>query len=232
MTLLLFIKGIAIGLGVAIPIGPVGILCIDRTLTHGKASGIATGIGAAIADGVYGAIAAFSVTFVTNHLIPYQHWIRAGGSIILIYLGIKIFREIPKRKHPHIRKKDLITDCISTVFLTFTNPMTVISFLTIFAAMGLRNLSRDTISGSALVAGITAGSILWWLIIVFVANKFEKKMTLTKLRNVNRITGMIVVAFGIIMAISSLAFLTKATFHDFNSRSMERTANMGRPITF
>lgn len=232
MTLLLFIKGIAIGLGVAIPIGPVGILCIDRTLAHGKASGIATGIGAAIADGVYGAIAAFSVTFVTNHLIPYQHWIRAGGSIILIYLGLKIFREIPKRKHPHSKKRELAADFISTFFLTFTNPMTVISFLTIIAAMGLKNLSRNIISGSALVAGITAGSILWWLIIVFVTNKFEKKMTLAKLKNVNRITGMIVIAFGIIMAISSLAFLTKATIHKFNSRSMERTANMGSPMTF
>lgn len=232
MTLLLFIKGIAIGLGVAIPIGPVGILCIDRTLAHGRAAGIATGIGAAMADGVYGAIAAFSVTFVTNHLIPYQHWIRGGGSIFLIYLGLKIFREIPKRKHPHAKKRELMADFISTFFLTFTNPMTIISFLTIFAAMGLKNLSQDIISGSAVVGGIAAGSIVWWMLIVIISHRFEKKMTLQKLKNVNRITGMIVVAFGIIMAISSIAFLTKTTLNHLSSSSISRTANMGSPMTF
>lgn len=129
-----FLKGLVIGVSIAAPVGPIGVLCIRRTLTHGRMSGFLTGMGAATADGIYGAVSAFGLTFVSDFLIGQSTWIRIIGGLFLLYLGITTIRN-PSRDTDgtDATHKTLIKDYVSTVFLTITNPMTIVSFAAIFA---------------------------------------------------------------------------------------------------
>lgn len=132
----LLIRGFLIGLAIAAPVGPIGILCIRRTVSAGRIAGLITGLGAATADALYGAVAAFGLTLLTDFLVDQQNMLRIVGATFLIFMGVRIFRAAPATEAAQIRGKGLLGAYLSTFVLTLTNPLTILSFAGIFAGLG------------------------------------------------------------------------------------------------
>lgn len=164
MDYIFFLKGIAIGFAMAIPVGPIGILCIRKTLAEGRLRGLVIGLGAATADLFYASVAAFGLTFISDTLISQKFWICLVGGELLLFLGIRIFRAIPKAPQIPINNNGILRSYTKTVFLTLTNPLTIFAFLAVFAALGLDS-ELKYFSASILVAGVFIGSCLWFLIL-------------------------------------------------------------------
>ena len=161
----LFLRGLVIGFSIAAPVGPIGVLCIRRTLANGRAAGLATGLGAATADGMYGCVAGFGLTFISSVLIDQQLWLRLFGGLFLCYLGIKTLLSRPAEQEAKAGGTGLLGSYASTFLLTVTNPMTILSFAAIFAGLGLANTSGSYASAVILVLGVFLGSATWWLLL-------------------------------------------------------------------
>jgi len=202
MEINVFLRGLLIGFSIAAPVGPIGVLCIRRTLAEGRLSGLISGLGAATADALYGSIAGFGLTFISNILIGQQIWLRLIGGIFICYLGIKTFLASPSKQGISSKGNGLIRAYVSTFFLTLTNPMTLLFFAAIFAGLGVGSTSRNYFSAGVLVLGVFTGSALWWLILSRIAGIFETKFNLQGLRWVNRISGLIIMALGLIALLS------------------------------
>lgn len=192
------IKGLLIGLSIAAPVGPIGVLCIRRTLAKGLFSGLASGLGAATADAFYGTVAGFGLAFVSSFVINQQFSLRLIGGIFLIGLGIKIFLSKPSQEAKSITENAAFGDYASTFFLTLTNPATILSFAAIFAGLGLGSTNGSYFSASILVLGVFSGSALWWLILSAGVNALRRKLNEKALIWVNRISASIILAFGLI----------------------------------
>lgn len=204
MDLSFFIKGLVIGFSIAAPVGPIGVLCIQRTIAYGRTSGLLTGLGAATADGFYGAIAAFGLTVISNFLVGQQFWFRLIGGAFLLYLGTKTFLSKPIDKAATENHKGLFSDYVSTVFLTLTNPTTILSFVAVFAELGLASTNGTTSSAILMVVGVILGSALWWLILSGGVSLFRTKFNVTSLAFVNKISGSVIFIFGILALASIL----------------------------
>ncbi len=202
MDISFFIKGLIIGFSIAAPVGPIGVLCIQRTIAHGKTSGLLTGLGAATADGFYGAVAAFGLTVVSSFLVGQQFWFRLIGGAFLLYLGIKTFLSKPAEKAATENHKGLFSDYLSTVFLTLTNPTTILSFVAVFAGLGLGSMNGNTSSAIFMVAGVIMGSALWWFILSGGVGLFRTKFNTSTLAIVNKFSGMIIFIFAILAFVS------------------------------
>ena len=196
------LKGLVIGFSIAAPVGPIGVLCIRRTLSEGRASGLVSGLGAATADTIYGCVAGFGLTFISSFLVNQQVWLRLIGGAFLCYLGIKTLLAKPAQEVILAKGNGLIGAYTSTLFLTLTNPMTIISFAAIFAGMGLANPRGDYISAGVLVFGVFIGSALWWLLLSGGFSLFREKFNLHGLLWVNRISGAIITGFGVFALLS------------------------------
>jgi len=203
MEITFLIRGLAIGFSIAAPVGPIGVLCIRRTLAEGHASGLVSGLGAATADAIYGCIAGFGLTFVSNFLVSQQGWLRLVGGLFLCYLGLKTFLATPSEQAAAERGKGLAGAYVSTFLLTLTNPMTIISFAAIFAGLGLAGASGSYVSAGALVSGVFIGSALWWFILSGGVGVFRERFNLRGLQWINRVSGAIIIGFGL-FAIGSL----------------------------
>ena len=142
-----FLKGLLIGFSIAAPVGPIGLLCIQRTIANGRTSGLVTGLGAATADGLYGVVAAFGLTAISSFPVGQQFWFRLVGGIFLLYLGTKAFLSKPAGKAATSSQGSLFSAYGSTVFLTITNPMTILSFAAVFAGLGLARLRFSRANG-------------------------------------------------------------------------------------
>ncbi len=203
MELRFIIEWIIIWFSIAAPVGPIWVLCIRRSLNKGALSGFLTGLGAATADASYWAIAAFGLTLVSSFLIDYDIWIQSAGILFLLYLGIKIFFEKPKMG-PIVKNKNkgLLSDYFSTLGLTITNPMTIVSFTAVFAGVGISNTSGNYLSAALLVLGVFIGSNLWWIILSNGMGILRKKTNDNTLKWVNRISGIIIVVFALILVVS------------------------------
>ena len=197
MTIDYFIKGLIIGISVAAPVGPIGVLTIKRTLTEGRTSGFVTGMGAAMADTVYGIIAGCGLTAISSFLLTQAFWLKLIGGLFLLFLGVKSFMSKPPEKSAEIAGKGLFYNFISTFFLTVTNPSTILSFLAIFAGLGLGSSKTDYFSSLILVFGVFLGSALWWFILSFTVSFFRSKVTDNRLVRINRISGALITAFGL-----------------------------------
>jgi threonine/homoserine/homoserine lactone efflux protein len=200
-NLSLFVRGFIIGISIAAPVGPIGVLCIRRTLADGKLKGFLSGMGAASADMVYGAIAAFGLTMVTNLLVDNAFLLRLVGGCFLLYLGIKTFLEKPASQAAQANQSGYFGVYISTFFLTITNPMTIFSFAAIFAGtMFLGNTSSPIM----LVAGVFTGSASWWLALSLGVGLMRDRLNQILMIWINRVSGLIIITFGII-ALNSLS---------------------------
>ena len=198
------LRGIIIGFSIAAPVGPIGVLCIRRTLAEGRLFGFASGLGAATADAIYGCVAGFGLTFVSSLLIGQQAWIRLIGGLFLCYLGVRTLLAEPAEQSISIGGSGLLGAYGSTFFLTLTNPMTIISFTAVFAGLGVGSASGDYGSAAVLVLGVFIGSGLWWLLLSGIAGAFRARFSMQALRWVNRISGVVVAGFGVMALLSLL----------------------------
>jgi threonine/homoserine/homoserine lactone efflux protein len=201
-----FIRGLLIGLSIAATVGPMSILCIQRTLNRGQLYGLVSGLGIATADGVYGSIAAFGLTLITNFLVSEQIWIRLIGGLFLVYLGIKTILSKPAERAAVLKTKSngYFGAYTSTFLLTLTNPLTILSFTAIFAGIGVGSASKSIFSATAVVIGVFAGSTLWWIILTSGVSLLRKKITPQWLLWINRISGTIITLFGILALLTLL----------------------------
>jgi threonine/homoserine/homoserine lactone efflux protein len=191
----LFLKGLVIGFSIAAPVGPIGILCIRRTLTGGRLAGLASGLGAASADACYGAIAAFGMTALSNILTSQQIWLKLAGGFFLCYLGIRTFLSKPAERPAQAAGNGLLGAYASTFFLTLANPMTIFSFAAVFAGIGA--LSPDFSAAALLVASVFAGSAAWWLLLSGGVDLLRRRFKPEWMSWVNRFSGAIITVFGI-----------------------------------
>lgn len=204
MDLSFFASGIIIGFSIAAPVGPIGVLCIRRTLAEGRLHGLVSGLGAATADAFYGCIAAFGLTFITDVLVQQQLWLRLVGGTFLLFLGAKTILSKPSEKPQSEKQTRLLSAYGSTFFLTITNPVTILSFAAIFAGIGLGSAVADYGSAALLVFSVFAGSALWWLILSGTVSLLRKKVTQRVLMWINRVSGAIIVFFGVFILTSLL----------------------------
>ena len=189
------IKGFLIGISVAAPIGVVGLLCINRTLMQGRLSGFISGLGTATAHGLYGCIAGFGLTFISDFLIDEQFYIRLIGGIFLYYLGVKTFIRQPKQKPLALEGRTLIKAYLSSFSIAIANPLTILSFVAVFAASGIAKTTNYS-SSTALILGIFIGSTCWWLILSSSVSLLCRKLNAAALRLINRISGIMILFFG------------------------------------
>lgn len=200
----LLIRSIIIGFSIAAPVGPIGVLCIRRTLAQGRAAGLVSGLGAATADAVYGAIAAFGMTFISELLVGGQFWLRLFGGLVLLYLGVTTFVAWPAERAAQDSGYGLLGAYASTFVLTLTNPATILAFVAIFAGLGLASDAHGDYAAAAwLVLGVFAGSALWWVLLSGGGSLLRSRVGARSLTWVNRLAGTVIAAFGI-LAIASL----------------------------
>jgi threonine/homoserine/homoserine lactone efflux protein len=190
------------GFSIAAPVGPIGVLCIRRTLAEGRSSGFVSGLGAATADGIYGCIAGFGLTFISRALVDRQGWLRVVGGAFLCYLGIKTLLTRPAERPASIGGTGLVGAYASTFLLTLTNPMTILSFVTVFAGLGIGDAGGDYASALALVLGVFTGSAAWWFLLSGGVSLLRAKFSTQALRWVNWVSGAIIVGFGLLALLS------------------------------
>jgi threonine/homoserine/homoserine lactone efflux protein len=168
LLLAFLLKGIVVGVVIAVPVGPVGVMCVRRTIFEGRLAGLVSGLGAATTDAVFGIIAGFGLTVVSDWLIDYQQWLRdAGGCYLLCIGGWAFAAEPPAEVESERDPESLLADFVSTFVLAVTNPITVLAFLGIFTAIGLSGTQATFGRASILVLGVWCGSLLWWLMLSF-----------------------------------------------------------------
>jgi threonine/homoserine/homoserine lactone efflux protein len=191
------LTGGAVGFSIAAPVGPIGALTIRRTLAQGRLVGFLTGLGAATADALYGAIAAFGLTLVTNVLLAQERWLRLGGGLFLLYLGIRTFRARPTPLEQTAAASGLAAAYASTFALTLANPTTILSFVAIFAGLRPAGADGGYVAASLFVLGVFLGSALWWLLLSTGVGLVRERLDQAGLRWVNRLSGAVVAAFGV-----------------------------------
>lgn len=198
----LIITGFVIGFSIAAPVGPIGVLCIRRTLAEGRLHGLVSGLGAATADAIYGCIAGFGLTFISDLLVKEQFWLRLVGGVFLCFLGVRTLLAKPRETEQSDKRTGLLGAYGSTFALTLTNPVTILSFAAIFAGVGVGSTIVDYGSASLLVFSVFAGSASWWLILSGTVNLLRKKVTPQVLTWINRVSGAIILGFGVLVLVS------------------------------
>jgi len=195
-------KGAVLGFSIAAPVGPIGVLCIRRTLEGGMASGFVSGLGAAAADGLYGTVAAFGIASVTGFLISGTLWLRLAGGIFLIWLGMTTLLKKPATAGEEIPvsplKRSLAGDFGTTFLLTLTNPMTIMFFTAVFAGLGLGSTGGRSVPAILLVIGVFSGSAAWWLGLSLFFSLFRQKTGPVTMKWINRLPGAVIAGFGLV----------------------------------
>jgi threonine/homoserine/homoserine lactone efflux protein len=199
----LLLRGAAAGFAISAPVGPVNVLCASRTLTKGLRSGLISGLGAAAADTFYGSIAGFSIHIVISFVIREENKLRVGGGILLVLIGIWYFFKRPESLSKSRGNQDTHSDLVSTMMLNLTNPTTVLSFLAVLAVLGLTG-GRSVWLTATMIGGIFVGSMAWWLTLVALTHHFRERFDDRAMLRMNRIAGMAIASFGIIMFVLGL----------------------------
>ncbi|WP_448337995.1 LysE/ArgO family amino acid transporter [Chloroflexus aurantiacus] len=199
----LFVRGLLFGLAIAAPVGPIGLLCIRRTITDGRLTGFVSGLGAATADALYGSIAALGLQAMSLILLGLSSLLQLAGGIALIWIGLTIMlaRPDPVIAQPTITRRGLLGAYLSTFFLTLTNPATILIFTVIFAGLGLGN-AGNWLNGMTLVAGVAFGSALWWTLLSSGVALVRGRVTVPVLRVINLVSGLVIIGFGVAALLS------------------------------
>lgn len=207
MGLSLFLKGIGMGLLVSVPLGPVGIMCIQRTINRGLKSGVFSGLGAASADLFYALIAGFGLSYIINFIEAKQTIIQFIGAVIIVIVAFKIFYTNPavQLRNQRNKKGKPFEEVISIFLVTVSNPAVFFAFLAMFAAFNVLNTSYGHAGTITTIVGVFVGSMLWWYILSAVINHFRTKIRLKNLWWLNKIMGIIVFVCGI-LALADVLF--------------------------
>lgn len=202
----IFIRGILIGLVISMfSIGPVGALCIQRTLSKGQRAGFISGMGAAMADTTYAIIAFFALSFVQGFFERNDLWFKLFGGIFIIGIGIYIFLQNPviQIRRNRAGKSNLWRDFLSIFILTIANPAITLVFVGMFAMFGISNDAGD-INGLSMILGVIAGATGWWFLLTFILNIYSKRLRPRHLLWMNRIMGGLIILLGIVTFLSSI----------------------------
>jgi threonine/homoserine/homoserine lactone efflux protein len=193
----LFAKGFVLGFSIAAPVGPIGLLCIRRTLSDGRVAGFVSGMGAASADAFYGCVAAFGLTAVSTFLLNYQVPIRIAGGLFLLCLGLKIFFSRAAERPAALNLSASLGKAFaSTAFLTLTNPATILSFIAVFAGLGLVSDTRNYVGPGLLVLGVFLGSAFWWFLLSGGVGLLSERIGPKTLLWINRCSGALIFGLG------------------------------------
>jgi len=201
----LLLKGGAIGLAISVPVGPIGVLCIQRTLAGGRILGLVSGLGAATADAIYAAVAALGLVFISEILIGQQALLRLIGGGVLIILGLRILLTNPAAGSAPAEKSRLPSAYSSTFVLTLTNPLTILFVAAIFAGLGPAAVSGNLLSRAPLILGVFLGSALWWFLLSGGVSLFRDRVTPRMMKWVNVGSGTIIAVFGAAAIVVSIA---------------------------
>ena len=191
----LFLKALGFGFILAATVGPMWVLCFRRTVAQGALAGFVSGMGIAVADGFYGAVAAFGLTAISGVLLAHSFWIGLVGSIFLIYLGVKTLLSRPTLENSSEEKANHANAFLSTLGLTLANPPTILAFAAIFAGLGLVS-DADYGTASLIVAGVFLGSASWWIILAAGAGWLRGRMGPGLARAINALSGLSILCFG------------------------------------
>jgi threonine/homoserine/homoserine lactone efflux protein len=196
MDLLLFARAVGLGFTIAAAVGPISLLTIRRTLSHGRAYGLASGLGVALADASYGAIAAFGLTALTGVLVGGRVVLGLVGGIVLVWLAIRTARSRPRAVADAGEERPGLPAAFASIYgLTMTNPMTILSFAGLFAGLGLTG--SGGVGAVTVTAGVFVGSALWWVVLTAVVERLRSRVTLDGLAWVNRVSGVLILVFGV-----------------------------------
>ncbi|MEA1960680.1 MAG: LysE family transporter [Bacillota bacterium] len=204
---LLFVRGLVIGFSIAASVGPIGILCIQRTLSGGMWAGLVSGLGAATADGIYGLVAGLGLTMISGSLLAYRDPIQMVGAVFLCYLGIRIFfaSQVSQNECTITPFPSVLTHSYLSMFcLTLTNPLTILSFMGVFAGLGMGHTEAGYADMWQLVMDVFTGSVLWWITLSLSVSVLRRRLSPTILRGINRGAGIIIAAFGLIILLDIL----------------------------
>lgn len=192
------------GLMVTIPLGPIGVLCIQRTLNKGRVSGFVSGLGASAADAIFAVIAGFGISYIISFVKAQQVYFQIFGGLIVMFLGIHIFYTNPVRqlRLQRMNKNRLHHDFLSVFFLTITNPLAILLFLAMFAGINVSDHEINAFGLSSLVGGVLAGSAGWWFLVSFIISIFRERIRLRNIWWMNKVAGAIVFVLGILAFIS------------------------------
>jgi len=203
------IKGLIIGFSIAAPVGPIGVLCIKRSLVQGRLSGLLSGLGAATADAMYGVVAAFGLTGVSGYLVAHSSWLQIGGAAFLLFLGLKTFREQSATLDNYqMAPSSRLRDVVSTFVLTISNPLTIISFAAVFSGLGLVS-SGEHASAVVLVAGVFLGSAAWWLVLSQSIGLFRSRLNAAVMDWINRVAGIFLMGMAVFIALNLVTSVVK-----------------------
>jgi threonine/homoserine/homoserine lactone efflux protein len=202
MPAFLLIQGLLIGFVVAIPVGPLGLLCINRALALGPLCGLFSGLGVATADAVAAGIAALGITLISSFLVEHQTVLRLVGGIFLCYLGCRIYRTRPGGHLPARNVSGLFSAYATTFILTLSNPVTILSFVAIYAGWGVHSLRDHYFSAAILTLGVFCGSALWWIVLFAGLTLFHDFFDARRLALIHKISGTIIAGFGLIVLLS------------------------------
>jgi len=201
----LFVQGFVIGCALAAPVGPIALVCIQRTLAGGRLHGIISGLGVATADTFYAAVTAFGLTLISGFLLLYQPFFRLFGGIILVYVGFRIFRAHAPGIPAHQDHETYAKDYWSMVALTLANLLTMVYFVIFFSGMGVAIGTGSWVFAAVFVAGVFSGEAAWWTVLCSALGSVRTRITADRLTVINRIAGLVIAGFGVAMAVSVLA---------------------------
>ena len=199
MELMLLLKGIAVGLLASIPLGPIGVLCVQRTINNGRLSGFFSGMGAAFADTVFATIAGFSLTFIMDFIEEWKVEFQIGGGVLIFLLGLKIFMTNPisQMRKNRRQKSRLFEDFFSVFLLTVSNPMAIFLFVALFAFVNVVADGENFMSAGAILGGVLFGASLWWFTLTSFVNIYRKRFRIRQLWWINKIAGAVVMLIGV-----------------------------------
>ncbi|MEZ4635512.1 MAG: LysE family transporter [Caldilineaceae bacterium] len=203
MSIELYFRSLVLGFAIAAPVGPIGILCIQRTLRNGRVYGLVSGLGAATADAVYGVIAALGLSVLSQWLTAQSRPLGIVGGLLLLYLGVQAFRAAPAVDQNDLPPAALLSAYGSVVLLTITNPMTILSFAVIFGGMAA-NVTPSTTTLLVMPLGVFTGSALWWLTLSGGVSLLRRRLRPQHLRRINQLAGLLLCGFGVVLLLSTL----------------------------
>lgn len=205
---LLLIKCAVIGFSIALPVGPVAVLCIRRTLVGGLLPGISTGLGATAADTIYGAVAVFGIGFISEFIDRHQFEAEIVGATILLGMGIYYVRHRPPSVGDPVaadREHRIMTDLrymLSSFAITLFNPLTLGAFAAVLAASGVGGNIHSNAQALLAIAGVAIGAASWWLLLTVVAQALRRFVSQSSLQWLNWITGGTLIVIGALIAVS------------------------------
>ncbi len=197
-----FFKGILIGIAMAAPVGPLALLCIRRSLTKGHIEGVATGLGVALADGFYALVAALGLSAISLFILERKEYLFMGGGIMLVLLGVRALKNPPSLSEDDLEleklnPKGFMTTLLQTSLITLTNPMTIVTFIAAFSAVGFQG-QQTPWQATTIALGVFCGSLVWFMMLALIVGYFRKKVTPFVYRMINTVSGALLIAYGII----------------------------------